>query len=380
VAWGGVSPIPAKAAAYGLTTVFEPPNAPTIAAAASPSFRWHGGPVVSRPQVFSSFWGQTWSKPANKQRANRLNQYLKDLLQSKYMNILTQYGVGAGAGAGGAFVKSTFIANVPVQLTDTRIRQIIQLGIDKGILPEPTALTNNVLIVFLGEGIAINEPAQQLILCEPAHDTAFGYHSFFTTKAGHPFYYSMIPALDDTCLKHTCPSDAGCSLHLSETQEQRQTQVTSHEFAEMVTDPQLNAWFDGTTGAENGDICNGESGTITVDGRTWTVQRMYSKFDDVKSNGSSFCLTEPASPLPRLSPGPPAAQPLSLADTQNMQSFARLLPLPTTHFDPETGAASLDEENLREYVTRVFRPFDDEHIIPDLSAFLREAADILSKK
>ena len=296
------------------------------------------------------------------------------------MNILTQYGVGAGAGAAGAFIKSTFIVNVPSVLTDTGIQRIIQSGIDRGVFPEPTDSTNNVLVVYLGEGIGIDEPAQQLILCQPAHDTAFGYHSFFITKAGHPFYYSMIPALDDKCLKRTCPIDAACSLHLSEKQEQRQTQVTSHEFAEMVTDPQLNAWFDGTTGAENGDICNGESGTINVEGRTWTVQRMYSKIDDVQSNGSAFCVTEPPNPLPRLTPGPPLAQPASLATAQHLQTIGRLLPLPSVHFDASTGKRRMDEVELQDYVERVFRPFSEEHLISDLPAFLREVADIIAKK
>jgi hypothetical protein len=54
----------------------------------------------------------------------------------------------------------------------------------------------------------------------------------------------------------------------------------------MVTDPELNAWFD-SDGSENGDICNGEPGTITVGANTWTVQRMYSKSDDVASNGAT---------------------------------------------------------------------------------------------
>lgn len=379
IARGGVSPIPAKAAAYGLTALVEQ-HGPIITAAANPNFFFHGGPIVKRPQVFSSFWGQTWSKSENKKRADRLNQYLKDLLKSKYMNILTQYGVGAGAGAAGAFVKGSFIANVSGDLRDSDIRNIIQAGINSGVFPEPTNPTNNVLVIFLGEGIGVNEPAQGLILCEPAHDTAFGYHSFFTTQAGNPFYYSIIPALDDKCLKQTCPSDANCSLHLVETQEQRQTQVTSHEFAEMTTDPQLNAWFDGSTGAENGDICNGESGTITVEGRTWTVQRMYSKFDDVQSGGAAKCRTEPPNPLPRLSPGPPAAQPAALADAQQMQTINHLLPLPTAHFDPNTGQTTTDENELREYVKRIFSPFSDEHIITDLPAFLREAADILAKQ
>lgn len=379
VARGGVSPIPAKAAAYGLTTLVEH-HAPVLAAAAHPNFSFHGGPVIKRPRVFSSFWGQTWSQAANKTRAERLNQYLKDLLKSKYMNILSQYGVGAGAGVTGDFVGSTFIANVQGHITDGDIRRTIQSAIDNGVLPEPGKPTNNVLVIFLGEGIGVNEPAQGLILCEPAHDTAFGYHSFFTTKAGNQFYYSIIPALDDKCLKQTCPSDAGCSLHLVASQEQRQTQVTSHEFAEMTTDPELNAWFDGSTGAENGDICNGESGTITVEDRVWTVQRMYSKFDDVKSNGAVTCVTEPDEPLPRLSPGPPAALAADPSIAEQTQAASLLLPLPTVNFDPQTNQAVMDESKVEAYVQRVFGPLIDGNVISDLPGFLRKVADILSQK
>ena len=34
------------------------------------------------------------------------------------------------------------------------------------------------------------------------------------------------------------------------------TEVSSHELAEAVTDPDLNAWWDSSTGDEIGDICN----------------------------------------------------------------------------------------------------------------------------
>jgi hypothetical protein len=37
------------------------------------------------------------------------------------------------------------------------------------------------------------------------------------------------------------PPNGNCSLQLSQTQEQRLTQVTSHEFAEMCTDPKFQA-------------------------------------------------------------------------------------------------------------------------------------------
>jgi hypothetical protein len=141
------------------------------------------------------------------------------------------------------------------------------------------------------------------VLCEPTNDNAFGYHNFFTTTAGHKFYYAVIPALTDLCLQESCGQDTGCSLHLAQTQEQRQTQVASHEFAEMTTDPELNAWLDPQAG-ENGDICNGESSVITVGADSWTVQRTYSKADDMATGGQSYCLATAPAPIPPLKPGP----------------------------------------------------------------------------
>ena len=108
-----------------------------------------------------------------------------------------------------------------------------------GDLPEPPSTNNNiVLLIYLDEAIAVNEPG--LRMCEPTSDNAFGFHSDFTTSAGNSFYYVVMPVLDDTCIQNTCPN-GNCSLQLSQTQEQRLTQVTSHEFAEMCTDPKFQA-------------------------------------------------------------------------------------------------------------------------------------------
>src|SRR5258708_36862648 len=114
-------------------------------------------------------------------------------------------------------------------------------------------------------------------MCEQKSSNAFGYQNSITTAKGNPCYYSVVPGLSDTCLKNSCAKDNSCSLHLAETQEQRQTQVTSHEFSEMISDPQLNAWYDNSSGNENGDICNRTTGTITMGANTWHVQKTYSK-------------------------------------------------------------------------------------------------------
>src|SRR5215472_499739 len=239
-------------------------------AGVAPNFGYHSGPVIRSPAVHVSFWGPNWAADqAHLDRRAHLFQFAQDLLASNYMNILSQYGVGQGAGHAGTVLGNSALTTVTGQLTDGGIHTSIQALINAGTLPEPAGASEVALLIFLDESIEINDGS--IVMCEPSGDTAFGYHFHFTTNAGHPFYYGVIPALDDACLRNSCSSDASCSLHLAQTQEQRQTQVASHEISEMVTDPEINAWRDATTGAENGDICNGNSGTITVSGRTWTV-------------------------------------------------------------------------------------------------------------
>src|SRR5262249_29262542 len=158
------------------------------------------------------------------------------------------------------FMQASFITNVAANLSDTDIHNVIQGAINSGVIPEPPANnTTHVIVIYLDESVAVQDASLGIVMCEPAGDNAFGYHYFFKTAKGNNCYYSVIPALDNACLKNSCGSDSGCSLHLSQTQEQRRTQVTSHEFAEMVTDPQFpTGWF-GPVSDENGDICNGES-------------------------------------------------------------------------------------------------------------------------
>ncbi|HEV2719340.1 MAG TPA: hypothetical protein VG323_04915 [Thermoanaerobaculia bacterium] len=289
--FGGVSPKPRP----------DTEAAPVGGAQAHPGFGYHGGQIIRSPRIVISFWGD-WSDASHQSRAQRLTQFMQDLLASKYMNILSQYGVGKGAGAAGAVVKSAFISGVTDPLSENDIHATIQSAIGGGMLAEPGP--DDVLIIYLAEGIGVSDAGLGVTLCEKTNDNAFGYHHFLTTKAGNRYAYSIIPALDDGCLRNSCSSDAGCSLHLAETQEQRQTQVTSHEFSEMTTNPFGDGWFDDNGGDENGDICNGLASTITVHGRHWNVQRMYSKHDDDASGGVKTCVVTPSHPLPELSPGP----------------------------------------------------------------------------
>jgi len=261
-----------------------------------PKFLYHGGPVVLDPRVFAMFVGD-WTSPANQARSTRLIQYLKDLVVSPYMNILSQYGCGTA----GTFIGSAFVHNTSDNLTELTIHQLIQTAINASTIPEPTN-HNNCYILFLDDATGVKDRGLKIVMCEAKSDNAFGYHHIFSTAAGNPCNYAIIPGLSNACLTETCHGSASCSLHTTQTQEQRQTQVASHEFSEMISNPNGDAWFDGSDGEENGDLCNGIPGTITVSGRTWTVQRMYSKTDDLQSHGGNICVLPPAHPLPPLVP------------------------------------------------------------------------------
>ncbi len=377
LAWGGVSPKPSASATRGLETLVEPAAEALNTAAAHAGFVYHGGPVVKCPLIYVSFWGSQWqTDPEHKMRADHLAQFHVDLLQSNYMNVLSQYGAGSGKGSG-IVVRTVFLNGVQNQLTDASIRTTLQAAIDAGTLPEPGNPSNTCIIIYLADGMGVNSPNQGLVLCEPTSDTAFGYHNFFITTQSNHCYYAVIPALNNICLQETCSSDVGCSLHLSQTQEQRQTQVASHEFCEMITDPELNAWFENGSGAENSDIVNGQAASIIVNNRAWNVQRQYSKTDDIASNGTNFSVIEAPNPLPKLVPGP-AAETIP-ANGRTILSYDRLAPLPPIYFDAVKHTATMHDSDMNDYVKRLFYPLRPQDIMGDFSAFLNHTATILAK-
>ena len=372
---GGVSPSLRKPATHDLQTVTAP-SGPTPGSAAYPGFSYHGGPVIKFPQVYASFWGSSWLEDATHlTRASRLSQFLTDLVASNYMNILSQYGAGTGAGTG-CFMRASFVTNVPNDLSGNDLRNTIQSCIDASVLPEPNG--NTCLVVFLADELTVNDPTDGIEMCEATNDNAFGFHSHFNTAAGNASYFAIIPGLTDACLRNSCPGgDAGCSLQLTEAQEDRQTQVTSHEFSEMVTDPELNAWYD-SSGMELGDICNGEPAALTVGANTWTVQREYSKTDDQNSNGATYCVAEESSPLPKLVPGP-AASVRAIARIHALQATAKFLPLPPIHFDAKSKKVRANEKELQEFARKLFHPFHHSDFMADAPGFLRQFADVLEK-
>lgn len=280
------------------------PLPPDLAAASGTgsfsNFIYRCGPIVNTPQVHALFVGD-WTSAANQTRATRLGQFITDLLNGPYMNLLAQYGCGTS----GTLASSVFVAKPDNDLSGAELRTIVQNAINAGSVPEPTP-NRSAYILFLDDVTAVNDTQDGIVMCEATSDNAFGFHDFFTTTAGHRCYFAVVPGLTNGCLASSCPgNDAGCSLHLAQTQEQRQTQVASHELAELFSDPEVGSnegWTASSGPHENGDICNGNSGTLTVGANSWNVQLMYSKWHDQNTNGATTCVVGSPDPLPSLLP------------------------------------------------------------------------------
>ncbi|HEY2661963.1 MAG TPA: hypothetical protein VGI79_19745 [Caulobacteraceae bacterium] len=268
---------------------------------AFPNFTYHGGRVINDPQVYCVFLGD-WTSTANQTRATRLGQFISDLMNSDYMNMLAQYGVGSS----GNLANSVFISSSDNNLSRADIESTFQTAINNNTLPEPSN-ASNVYVLFLDDSTGVNGTfgTDGIVLCEATNDNAFGFHFHFNTTAGNELFYAVVPGLTDTCLTSSCSDDGSCSLHLAQTREQRQTQVLSHEFSEMITNPDVEGsegWSASSGPHENGDICNGLNGTLTVGANSWNVQQMYSKYDDMQSNGATTCVLGSSFPLPSLLP------------------------------------------------------------------------------
>jgi hypothetical protein len=319
---------------------------------------YEGGPVVYCPVVYTSFWGASWTS-SNASLASQLNQFVQDLMASgPWMNILTQYGV-AGTGA---FAQASFLEFVPKTLTVQSYEAIFQACINAGLIPEPANVNNSksasIVIVFLDQSVIINGGGRQLNF--PGAPDA-GYHDSFTTAAGNPFIYAFVEFTDLNSI---------CS-------------ITSHEFAEMITDPLYNAWTPDHAGHEIGDYCSWQETNITVSGRTWTVQKLWS---DV----ANACVASAPSKITPIQPGPGGAEtagvsrlgrgPVRALDPTDVVSYDRVLPLPPVRFNHQTGTKQILDADMAAYTRKLFSPLRHHHLFHDFPGFLRQAATMLENR
>ena len=242
-------------------TPSELAGAPGLAPAAH--LTYHGGPVLTAVQVVTIFWGAAWTQAAQSALMPQINAFFDFILTSSVIDQLAEYSVpGQPIGRGSRIGTHTITASEPGggsgTVSDAQIQQALQGWIANGTIEATNS--NTLYFVYLPPGVVstLNGAQSCQVFC--------GYHSHINGT----IFYAVEPFIN--CV--------GCNFGQM---IDSLTKVSSHELCEAITDPALNAWWDDSTGNENGDICNNT--TTQIGG--FTIQLEW-------SNQANACLLQPA--------------------------------------------------------------------------------------
>ncbi len=249
----------------------------------NPTLPYGGGPIVQAPVVVSVYW----NSDVNAQVQASMGQFYTDLMNSAYFAGLAEYGtVGIASGTNQAILPGTVVSATIVPLkcpagsgncgmTESDLEAELARQIGLGVLPAPALdCTGNVQTIYMVEiPPLLTLTGSMGMSCANGSNGYCGFHLNGTyAPTGRALLYSVLTD------QFTGPCMSGCGS--SATPLENMTQTASHEFIESVTDPSNpNAWYDQNNSCgEIGDICSdgGAGDTITVSGRTWTVQQMWS--------------------------------------------------------------------------------------------------------
>jgi hypothetical protein len=236
-----------------------------------PHLNYYGGPVVSNLDLVLIYWGNNVSNVVT----DGIQGFYNTILPSVYVANLNEYNtalqkIKTGSMRGPFTINPSKCPVGPCKLDDTDIQKEIQAQVDANNLVAP-----NVSFASFNQNTMymIYFPPQVVITLGNATSCVqfCAYHSTFAANFGTELYGVM----PDFGRGSGC--DVGCG---GGTQFQNITAVSSHEFAETITDADVGfaqvigyplAWYDPVNG-EIGDICNGQH--VVVAG--YTVQKLWS--------------------------------------------------------------------------------------------------------
>ncbi len=255
----------------------------------TPPLRYHGGPVQHHPLIVLIFWGPKWYQDHNGIIAAELalfralgNQNPANLAHYS-MGILAQDCDSGGCPASNVslFQNQAFIDNTAPPYIDSNGDAAVNEinSFDSQFNFTPTADTQYILLPQTGSQIQ-------------------GQHFCAYHNSSQPFFgankeWSIIPYLADSAYSGGCvlPTSAGGSADVAYAMER----VTTHEFAETVTNGFGNAWHTnepgGYGGQEIGDLCNEipDENQILPDTNLW-VQYEWDNVTQGGGPGLSNCV------------------------------------------------------------------------------------------
>ena len=217
----------------------------------------HGGPVLPITHVYAIYWGPL-GFPLDIQSG--LTDFFSGFGNNKYSNILAQYFRDSDiTTTSSAFIADAFDTSSPP------------------FKPSVSTIASEVCnqINTPGSRVTLDSEGIYFVITSnfPKGINFCGYHSLGTCN-GQPIPFVYIPNLTGV---GGCEI-AGASGNPYSIATQSTANVAAHEEAEVMTDPQLNAWFD-SGGMEVGDKCSFQfSGTVTLSNsnKNWQLQELWS--------------------------------------------------------------------------------------------------------
>jgi hypothetical protein len=223
----------------------------------SPNLLYHGGPVMTQAtEVYPIFWGTSWtSYDANGgDEITGIDSFYGGVSNSSYAKTNTEY---------------TDTSKSPVSPVVHANGHVIDPSFAPARAPQTSAILAEVASVY-------------------PHPTANAYYPVYIDQPrGHAGYCAWHSAgtINGVSVQFAfffkLDGDPGCDPQNQATAQSQGLEalgnVTGHELSEMMTDPQLNAWYD-SQGAENADKCAWTFGKklLNLGGTSWKIQGNWS--------------------------------------------------------------------------------------------------------
>jgi hypothetical protein len=235
--------------------------------------------------VETVYYGRDWSQGANPADRSQLDQFFRTITRSSYLAMLGEYGVGTGSFGSDDLVPDAGVT-AGRTVTEDQIQATLKTEIGVGHLPDANG--SRLYFVYLPPNVHSQYDDQHSFM---------GHHRSFSGLVPHlqrgaggqilewwsyeTVYYAVIPHPQGNL------ADNGSNLTSLTTDFQKQTEISSHELAEAVTDPDLQGgWYNFLSGDEVGEIGgtynartnpNGVNQNVAfLDG--YAVQRVWSNY------------------------------------------------------------------------------------------------------
>jgi hypothetical protein len=250
---------------------------------------WQGGPVQHSPHIYILLWGPNWT---NSDPGYGYTYWMFDSLgqsNDSWSTTTSQYCDGSGCPS---FTGA--VLNSPWQDSSTPPNPIT-----------PSDLAAEANAVVSAAGITDTADAQIVVMPQSGSCYSDGFAGSCGTPGSGSYcaWHSYNGTVSFTNLPYQLDAQSLCGENWTNSGSAGEydgfTTVGGHEFAESVTDPQLNAWYDPAPGGgEIGDKCawSDPHGDVPLTNGTFAMQSLW-------SNAWGQCVMTSAPYLDIFSPG-----------------------------------------------------------------------------